>query len=119
MVDVDKQKEKILGVFVFKKKKYFGRLRPKEEGEIRKCRGLQVEGEDSGRLRLQEEDEDFQDTLRLIKKIKFINSYSFIFSARPGTVAAKLDLIDKNKSQERLEIIQKKLLLSQKHIQFF
>ena len=56
-----------------------------------------------------EEDEDFQDTLRLIKKIKFINSYSFIFSARPGTVAAKLDLIDKNISQERLEIIQKKL----------
>ena len=40
------------------------------------------------------EDEDFQDTLRLIKKIKFINSYSFIFSARPGTVAADLNLVD-------------------------
>ena len=43
----------------------------------------------------QEEEEDFQDTLRLIKNIKFINSYSFIFNPRPGTVAANLDLVDK------------------------
>ena len=55
----------------------------------------------------QENDNDFNDTLRLIKKIKFINSYSFIFSPRPGTIAADLDLVDKEKSQERLEIIQK------------
>ncbi|MBA1339846.1 MAG: tRNA-2-methylthio-N6-dimethylallyladenosine synthase [Pelagibacterales bacterium] len=57
----------------------------------------------------QENEEDFYDTLKLIKKIKFINSYSFIFSSRPGTVAADLDLVDKNKSQRRLKIIQKKL----------
>ena len=37
-----------------------------------------------------EEEKDFQDTLQLIKRIKFINSYSFIFSPRPGTVAADL-----------------------------
>jgi tRNA-2-methylthio-N6-dimethylallyladenosine synthase len=55
----------------------------------------------------QEENQDFKDTLKLIKNIKFMNSYSFVFSPRPGTVAAKLDLVDKNKSQERLEIIQK------------
>ena len=55
----------------------------------------------------QEENQDFKDTLKLIKNIKFRNSYSFVFSPRPGTVAAKLDLVDKNKSQERLEIIQK------------
>ena len=57
----------------------------------------------------QENEKDFNDTLKLIKKIKFINSYSFIFSSRPGTVAADLGLVDKNKSQERLQLIQKKL----------
>ena len=56
-----------------------------------------------------EDEEDFNDTFELIQKIKFINSYSFIFSPRPGTVAADLDLVDKKKSKERLEIIQKKL----------
>ena len=30
-------------------------------------------------------------------KIGFINSFSFIFSPRPGTVAADLPLIDKKK----------------------
>ena len=34
-----------------------------------------------------ETDKDFNETVNLIKKIKFINSYSFIFSPRPGTVA--------------------------------
>ena len=47
--------------------------------------------------------------MELIKKIKFTNSYSFIFSPRPGTVAADLELVDRKKSKERLEIIQKKL----------
>jgi len=56
-----------------------------------------------------EEDEDFNDTFELIKKIKFINSYSFIFSPRPGTVAADLNLIDKQISMERLEKIQSQL----------
>ena len=32
-----------------------------------------------------ETDKDFNETVNLIKKIKFINSYSFIFSPRPGT----------------------------------
>ena len=56
-----------------------------------------------------EEEEDFKATLELIKKIKFINSYSFIFSPRPGTVAADLNLIDKKISMERLEKIQSQL----------
>ena len=56
-----------------------------------------------------EEDKDFKATLELIKKIKFINSYSFIFSPRPGTVAADLNLIDKKISMERLEKIQSQL----------
>ncbi|MDC0436234.1 tRNA (N6-isopentenyl adenosine(37)-C2)-methylthiotransferase MiaB [Candidatus Pelagibacter sp.] len=61
----------------------------------------------------EENDDDFKDTMELIEKIKFTNSYSFIFSSRPGTVAADLDLVDKNKSKERLEIIQKKLFENQ------
>ena len=60
-----------------------------------------------------EESQDFQDTLNLIKKIQFINSYSFIFSPRPGTVAAESRLIDKKISMERLEKIQNQLFKNQ------
>ena len=56
-----------------------------------------------------EEEEDLNNTVELIEKIKFINSYSFIFSPRPGTVAENLKLIDKNVSMERLTKIQNKL----------
>lgn len=49
----------------------------------------------------------------MINKIKFINSFSFIFSPRPGTVAADLELIDKKISMERLEIIQNQLFENQ------
>jgi len=61
----------------------------------------------------EENDDDFKNTMKLIDKIKFTNSYSFVFSPRPGTIAADLDLVDKNKSKERLEIIQKKLFKNQ------
>jgi len=56
-----------------------------------------------------EEEKEFNATFELIKKIKFINSYSFIFSPRPGTVAADLELIDKKVSMERLERVQSEL----------
>jgi len=61
----------------------------------------------------EENDQDFNDTLDLIKKIKFVNSYSFIFSPRPGTVADDLTLIEKNIADERLNIIQKELFKNQ------
>jgi len=61
-----------------------------------------------------EEDRDFNDTINLIKEIKFINSYSFIFSPRPGTLAEKLKLIDKKVSAQRLEKIQSQLFKNQK-----
>ena len=57
-----------------------------------------------------EDEDDFKATLDLIKKIEFINSYSFIFSPRPGTVASSLKLIDRKKCLKRLEIIQKELI---------
>ena len=60
-----------------------------------------------------EDENDFHDTLNLIKEINFINSYSFIFSPRPGTVASKLKLIDRKISLNRLEIIQKELFNNQ------
>jgi len=60
-----------------------------------------------------EEDEDFEKTMDLINKIKFINSYSFIYSPRPGTSAAKLEVVDNDKTKKRLEIIQKKLFENQ------
>ena len=56
---------------------------------------------------------DFQDTLNLIKRINFTNSYSFIFSPRPGTLAADLKLIDKKISIKRLEEVQKLLFENQ------
>ena len=60
-----------------------------------------------------ETNDDFNDTLNLVKKIKFINSYSFIFSPRPGTKAAELKLIDNEISKERLNEIQKYLFSHQ------
>ena len=63
-----------------------------------------------------EEDIDFNATFELIQKIKFINSYSFIFSPRPGTVAADLKLTDKKISMDRLEKIQSQLYQNQMQV---
>ena len=60
-----------------------------------------------------ETEQDFNDTIELIKKIKFINSYSFIFSPRPGTKASELKLIDEKISKERLVKIQEILFSHQ------
>ena len=53
-----------------------------------------------------ETSEDFNNSLSLMKKVEFINSYSFIFSSRPGTPASNLKKIDINISKERLNIFQ-------------
>ena len=46
--------------------------------------------------------EDFQQTLKLMNNIKFINSYSFIFSARPGTPAYNLEMVNEKEAKKRL-----------------
>ena len=46
--------------------------------------------------------DDFKKTLQIMSKIKFINSFSFIFSARPGTPAFNLNKIDEKVSRDRL-----------------
>ncbi len=50
--------------------------------------------------------EDFQKTVKLMNDIKFINSYSFIFSARPGTPAFNLKKIDQKDAKVRLKEFQ-------------
>jgi len=45
---------------------------------------------------------DFEKTVELMKKVKFINSYSFVFSARPGTPAFNFKRIEENLAKERL-----------------
>ena len=53
-----------------------------------------------------ETESDFNETLSLMKKVKFINSYSFIYSARPGTPASKLKTVNKEIAKKRLSIFQ-------------
>ena len=60
-----------------------------------------------------ENNDDFNNTFELINRVNFINSYSFIFSPRPGTVAEDLDLINQKISTKRLEKIQYKLFENQ------
>ena len=51
--------------------------------------------------------DDFEKTISLMKQVEFINSYSFIFSARPGTPAANLKKIDEKIAKERLAIFKR------------
>ncbi|MDF1582266.1 MAG: tRNA (N6-isopentenyl adenosine(37)-C2)-methylthiotransferase MiaB [Methyloprofundus sp.] len=57
-----------------------------------------------------ETDQDFADTLDLIEQVGFDFSYSFVYSARPGTPAAEFpDDTSENTKKERLSILQKRL----------
>ena len=60
-----------------------------------------------------EEKADFEKTLKLVNEIKFINSFSFIFSSRPGTKASKLKELDEKISKERLIKLQSSLFKNQ------
>lgn len=54
-----------------------------------------------------EKDEDFEKTVELIKTVRFDEIFSFKFSPRPGTVAAKMpEQIPEEIKSERLHIIQ-------------
>ena len=50
---------------------------------------------------------DFEATMKLMNDVKFINSYSFIFSARPGTPSFNLNKIDLADAKTRLIKFQK------------
>ncbi|POB78390.1 tRNA (N6-isopentenyl adenosine(37)-C2)-methylthiotransferase MiaB, partial [Vibrio vulnificus] len=55
-----------------------------------------------------ESDQDFQDTMKLIRDVDFDMSFSFIFSPRPGTPAADYpcDLTEEVKKERLYELQQ-------------
>jgi tRNA-2-methylthio-N6-dimethylallyladenosine synthase len=54
----------------------------------------------------EETEKDFEDTVSIIKEVGFVNSYSFIFSARPGTPAASKKLKNLLENKSRLTEVQ-------------
>jgi tRNA-2-methylthio-N6-dimethylallyladenosine synthase len=57
-----------------------------------------------------ETDRDFEDTMNLINEIGFDHSFSFIYSARPGTPAADLpDTTPAEVKKQRLAILQERI----------
>ena len=54
-----------------------------------------------------ETEEDFNATLKLLKDIKYISSYSFIYSSRPGTPASIMKKDNENILKKRLAKFQK------------
>lgn len=65
----------------------------------------------------QETEKDFEDTMNLIYEIGFDHSFSFIYSARPGTPAANLpDDVSMEVKKQRLAILQKRIQINAKAI---
>ena len=57
-----------------------------------------------------ETDEDFNETMKIVNEVKFDQSFSFVYSIRPGTPAATLeDPISKETKMQRLYILQQRL----------
>jgi tRNA-2-methylthio-N6-dimethylallyladenosine synthase len=57
-----------------------------------------------------ETEADFAATMKLIEDIEFDSSFSFVYSARPGTPAAELpDETDENTKKQRLKILQDRI----------
>ncbi len=64
-----------------------------------------------------ETEKDFEDTMNLIHEINFDNSFSFIYSPRPGTPAAQLpDDVSMDVKKARLQILQNRIILNTKKI---
>ena len=60
-----------------------------------------------------ETEEDFEDTIRLIERVRYDALFTFIFSPREGTPAAKMDdptpRVDKNRRFDRLVAVQNRI----------
>lgn len=64
-----------------------------------------------------ETEQDFEDTLDLIRRVGFVSTYSFLYSARPGTPAANMkNLVRKNIAEERLARLQ--ALINEQQVAF-
>ena len=53
-----------------------------------------------------ETEDDFEKTLDIMSKVKFTNSYSFVYSTRPGTPSSNLKKINNDITKKRLMIFQ-------------
>ena len=53
-----------------------------------------------------ENEQDFKDTIELVEQVGFINSYSFVFSPRPGTPASTKKINNLEESNTRLKKLQ-------------
>ena len=53
-----------------------------------------------------ESEKDFEDTIDLIKKVNFVNSFSFIYNKRPGTPASNLKSGNQEVQKKRLVTLQ-------------
>jgi tRNA-2-methylthio-N6-dimethylallyladenosine synthase len=60
-----------------------------------------------------ETDEDFADTLDLVKKVGYGQCFSFKYSPRPGTPAATMNQVPEHIKTERLAILQQELARQQ------
>jgi tRNA-2-methylthio-N6-dimethylallyladenosine synthase len=60
-----------------------------------------------------ETDEDFADTMDIIKSMKYTQSYSYKYSPRPGTPAATKEQVPENIKNERLKILQAEIAKQQ------
>ena len=64
-----------------------------------------------------ETEADFAATMKLIEEIGFDSSFSFVYSARPGTPAAELpDDTDEDTKKQRLQILQTRINQHAQHI---
>ena len=65
----------------------------------------------------EETEEDFQDTLNLIKAVKYGSAYSFKYSPRPGTPAAERAQVPEDEKNDRLQRLQALLSDQQRELQ--
>ena len=65
----------------------------------------------------EETEEDFEDTMSLIKEVKYGQAFSFKYSTRPGTPAAEREQILEDLKTERLHRLQALIAAQQRDIQ--
>ncbi|WP_371168304.1 tRNA (N6-isopentenyl adenosine(37)-C2)-methylthiotransferase MiaB [Aliiroseovarius sp. 2305UL8-7] len=65
----------------------------------------------------EEDDQDFEGTMNLIREVNYGQAYSFKYSTRPGTPAAERALVDDAVATERLHRLQALLTEQQRAIQ--
>ena len=64
-----------------------------------------------------ETDRDFEDTMDLVREIKYAQAYSFTYSPRPGTTASTMEnQVEKQVASERLQRLQ--TLLKEQQLEF-